>query len=199
MLPVGFRIAAPSTLFSTIGPNQYCLSGGSVLLQAPTGMQMETPQALVMIRKGAIVLVSARPNFTRVRDLWDFRPSDVKVAFGQNYMTLSPGKEIMVTDLPGDPLPVVFSDGLSRRNVAVTCQDGYHVVTSDFSITNLLAHHPIMLSLRQSCVPRDQHILGMVIKMGAVVGEAVDRYKGPYYVPVIVPGTGVARALEPMF
>ena len=190
--PVGFRHATRVAIES-IGENHFKLDTGNVVFQSKNPARIDTPHGQVFIKSGAIVLMSAGPRITRVRDLYDSHPKDVTVLLAGHTVELSPGREATISDTNSESLALLYADGMSRRNVTIANQAGLQVVTADFSILNALMVQPLIVQVRRSAAAEDVRMTNTIMKTASAISLVIDRYKGPYHAPENLPGTGLAQ------
>jgi len=97
-------------------------------------------------------------------------------------LTLAPGREIAIAGTDSDPLPKVYADGMSRRNINIMKVGKFSAVSDEFSILNALSNHPLLRQVRHSDNVVDaKTIAANLRKWQQRINMVVDRYKGPYY------------------
>lgn len=199
VIPTAIK-ASTSANLTPVGRDHYKLTRGNVLVQAPTDMTIETQHATILLKAGAISMVSASQQLTRVRDISDHHVGDVTVLVGKNYNELRPGKELNIIDSAAEPISLVMSDNISRRAMQTTKVDKLTIISADFSMVSMLSSHPLLVRLRHSSAREDQSLVGVVYKTATAINMALDRTKSPYYSPKYGKGTGfAAKPVDPVY
>jgi len=190
--PAGFKLASKTTV-ERVGIDHYKLERGNLLFQSQHSTRIDTQHGQIFVKSGAIVLMTAGRSIIRVRDMHDNHTQDVVFVVRGQTVNLSQGQEATITDTTGEALPLVYEDGMSRRAINLTDHAGLQIVTADFSILNAFMLQPLLQDLRRSKASNDVRMTNSIMKTAAAISLTIDRYKGPYYAPVITPGTGIAR------
>lgn len=190
--PAGFRFGTKTAILK-IATDHYKLETGNVLFQSPNDTRIDTPHGQLFVKSHAIVLLTTGRGMTRVRDLHDNHITDVVFVVDGHSVNLIPGKEATIVDTVGEVLPFVYEDGMSRRGLIIAKQGRMQIVTADFSILNAFMLQPLMIDLRRSKEPSNVRMNNSIMKTAYAISLVNDRYKGPYYAPTIMPGTGLAR------
>lgn len=189
--PDGFILGSKTTI-ERVGVDHYKLESGNLLLQPQNSTRIDTSHGQLFVKSGAIVLMAAGRHITRVRNMHDNYANDIVFVVAGLTVNLTEGREVTITDSTNEALPRVYEDGMSRRGVNLTKHAGLQVVTADFSILNAFMLQPLLLELRRSKASNDIRMTNTILKTAAAISLVFDRYKGPYYAPVIMPGTGLA-------
>lgn len=204
--PIAWLVrSTPTARITNVGTDCYRVTLGTLLVHATEALRFETPQGTVYIKKGAVALVSASPNMTRVRDLSDSWNGDITVIAGKYSCALVPGKEINImkpVKVDDDALPYVLADGISRRDIRINEVDDMKIVSADFSLLHALLSHPLLRQINTSTMPWEHQLVAETLKSAAALNMVVDREKGPYYVPIngsTNTGLAVQRPAEPLY
>jgi hypothetical protein len=168
-----------------IEPNAYKLDAGTILVAENFPSNIVTPHGTVNVAKGAVVMITATPTVTYVRDLVDNAKNDVSVTMENRVVTLTPGQEAALVVGPGyRARDMVFGDTAARRDVRVhTVGPERHIVTADFSHLNLMLCDNMLGSLRKSNSNADKQLFAKMMKTAAAITTVYDRTRAPYAIP----------------
>jgi len=154
-----------------IANGHYFLSSGTILAHATIPLIFDTPNGTVTVKQNSVALISSQETMTRVFDLHDERRNGVVAVSGQTSLNLNPGSEVaLMARSQGDISRVVLGDNIGHKNIRVMKIGGGHgrgMVTGEFSMSDLLAYHPLLQKLRKSTDKNDQELVKSLMKTAA--------------------------------
>ncbi len=172
--------------FRVTGQDQYQLDEGSILVNSPRAIKIDTPNCQLEPIPNSAIIVTVTNHETKLLDLSDHFNKPSKVFAGTQTLNLGPGQELdVLSESMERAQAIVNDDELPRRNVETTViSDNLCVVQAEFSLPAVLAQHPLFLELRESGSKNDRQLCSRIMKTATIIQEVFDRTRGPYAVPM---------------
>ncbi|HEY9870912.1 MAG TPA: hypothetical protein V6D08_17235, partial [Candidatus Obscuribacterales bacterium] len=172
----------PGVNIAEVGPAQYYLSDGTVLLHPDRDVVIYTDNGDALIEAGSAAIISADVDITRVLNLSDHRPHGVHLVMNGQDAKLAPGYEASFTR--GGKInarQLVLAQRLGRRDMRIMRMgENQYAVLNEFSVTDALIRHPLLQEARRSGAASDKRLIAEVQKTAAVISVSRDRTRGMY-------------------
>lgn len=175
-------LAAQGIVFGPkTGGNFFDLNQGYVLFMPTNDISVQTKEGIVSIPKGAIVWIMETGNDAAVYDLHDSANNPVKVLVNNKEMTLSPGKQILLTrDSKASFNALNPGNNIGTRNVSdKDMGQGIKAYIADFTILGGISNVQVMRELLKSNNPEHVKAAHKMLKNAAILSD-LGGYKTPY-------------------
>jgi fibronectin-binding autotransporter adhesin len=161
------------------------LEKGAMLLAPDQNTVVQTPHGLVSVSAGAVALLVSFEHGLAVYDLHDSHKESVMLLSGNQKISLSPGKNIVLTGNTREfedvnPVKFVGYRGLSSRAIS----NDTKVYCSEFELLSMVQGLRPISSLVSSDNPKTRKTMGNLLKTAAILlelGQGGEQFK--YYVP----------------
>jgi hypothetical protein len=152
---------------------------GNTFLHASRDMIIETLDAQIHVRKGALLVLESSNHTARIYACSG--PGDVRVQIGATSIELAPGNELVIADHKLTEEQVKKADGIGRRTKpAYSVSGSSFAALNDFSLVTLLANSNHLDSVKLANTPEKKAVLARITKMAAILhqlGTAKGRYQ----------------------
>ncbi len=171
----GVQIGAGSTEAYVI------LNQGNVLFQPNHDMTVQVQEGHVFIPDGAVAFVIETGHDVAVFDMHDGKKGPVRVRAGKQMITLSPGKQLVLTrQLEADFDAINPEKLIAHRNVkTVATSEGIRIYSADFSLPSMMMNVSPIKRMLASDNPAERRQARKLLK-NAVVLAQLSGQKGPY-------------------
>lgn len=163
------------------GGNFFDLTKGYVLFTPANDIQVQTKEGVVSIPKGAVVWVMETGNDAAIYDMHDSMGAPVKVLVNNKEITLSPGKQLLLTRDGKTSFDELNPGGaIGTRNVqSKDVGHGIKAYLADFTISGGMTSISTIRSLLKSNNPEHQKAAHKMLKNAAIISD-LGGYKNPY-------------------
>ncbi len=177
----GISLSGDTKLYR-VAQGQYHIGCGCVMVHTDEDVLMETCRASVYARSGATIVVSAKPDATRVLNLTDKKHDSVRVIFGKNHISLNPGEELVIANVTQSNVEKDAAEYVLRyRNAqTVSVSPEYKAVLFEFSLGDAMKHCLIFKQLTSSPKAEDKILLAQIIKTAAAVDTMFAKSRDKY-------------------
>lgn len=151
--------------------NTLVLNRGGAVLAPDRAIVVSTPDVIVNIAAGAVVLVCTTANGSAVFNLHDRRQGDVTISIGGQKSAIRLGAHFMVAHIGAcayediNPVPLIAHAGLQARDLP----SGVRVFRSRFSISSALAGVGALCELKHSPDPQQRTLHAQLVKNAAIL------------------------------
>lgn len=147
------------------------LSTGSAVYAVSKDTVVETPDAKVSIARDSVVLVVVGAHGTSVYDLHDSKREGVKVGFGTQSVSLTPGRHATVcARRAGSYSSINPIESILHREVAeLATANGIGAFASEFAIPSAIQSVSPLRSLLSSSHPTCTKLSSRMVKTGAIL------------------------------
>lgn len=157
------------------------LPNGEIVISASKDTVIQSGACNILIRRGAIALVSSEEKLVRVRVLWENKAKSVRACTGKQFLNLSAGEELIVAESHAALSEGLKEDSVGRRRIKEhALPDGYVALTSEFSLVSLFQGTDLLKELIKSNDKSDRSIAKKLIKMAACITQVTGPTHGGY-------------------
>ena len=155
------------------------MHGGEMLIHFLTPATVHCRLVDIQARKGALVSLAQTDEGLRVAALTG--PDDLRISAAGQHVSLSPGREAVVSDHPLEACDVERADGVGRRGMrAQTLPGSLYLATSEVSLVSMLTNLEHFQALRDPESSVEKQLARRLIKTAAVLNQ-VTASRGRYF------------------
>ena len=157
------------------------LNQGNILFQPNHDITVQVQEGHVFIPDGAVAFVIETGHDVAVFDMHDGKKGPVRVRAGKQMITLSPGKQLVLTrQLEADFDAINPEKLIAHRNVqTVAITEGIRIYSADFSLPSMMMNVSPIKRMLASDNPAERRQARKLLK-NAVVLAQLSGQKGPY-------------------
>ncbi len=126
------------------------LDKGALLVTSKQPVRIQATGREISISRGAVALVDADHATLRVANISEASKDTLRVAYGNQSVSLIPGKQILFTADPPHLSDVYSSGKIGQRDIAARESGDYWITTSEISLVDAVVHDPLVSALRKT-------------------------------------------------
>jgi hypothetical protein len=155
--------------YDKVSEQELKLNRGAFVLEALKPITLDLPQAVVKMKKRAVVYFDLADNMSRIQVLSDKGSHSVEVICN-NYRThLNPGNEAFIAKANTRFGDMLGADNVGRRRVRMHEVGQMKVFLSEFSLLHALERIPLLYVVAHSKTDRDDDLRTRIMKMAAIL------------------------------
>jgi hypothetical protein len=160
------------------------LNRGSMLFQPTTDMTVRVQEGTVFVPNGATAYVIETGHDVAVYDMHDGHHGSVKVQVGKKLITLTPGKQLVLTrDLAADFDRVNPGSRIAYRGVhGEVVAEGIKAYAADFSIPSIMMNVAPLKRMLASDIPSERRQAHKLLKNAVILAQMTGQ-AGPFQTP----------------
>lgn len=160
---------------------RYKLEQGCALVHAQRPVMMEAARATAFIDSGTSAVIHTDGPATRFVNLTDHHKNGMTVVFGNHYVDLDPGFELVLVKAGSDSIKTIaIHESIGWRDLQQIESDGLAIFVFRVSAADIMDKCKIYRQLDQSPLKGDQTLKEQLLKGVAALETMHNRKKGPF-------------------
>lgn len=167
-----------SSRYQTVADGTYVLTAGEILVNSHRNVTIKAPNATIVAKPGAAVLVSTNGDVTTIRNLYEPGASTVKVSSSSHFAHVPVGSEIVIGPSKAKVLEFLKTDLVGRRRIQVGDVKSGGFVSSEVSLISLLNQSDLMRAVGRSQHVQSKSMVNKLLKMAACISVVTAAHGG---------------------